>query len=189
MKKSTIVKQNKNIIESDQQEIKSSPWLEDYLDCFDFKLRPVTKAFLTKLAKELVQWSKNNKDALVVSDFFTEKGIPKTTYYNWIKKYENLKLAYDTALDFIASRREKGALKRELSESMVIRRQHAYDPEWKADKAQEKQDKIDVAIAIRHAINDTGEKNVTVVFSCYRDHSKELNCKCDVKDLQLTKES
>ena len=60
-------------------------WLEDYLDCFTFKLQPVTEKFLDRLGQELVHWAYNNEDALTLSQFYNSKGIPHDTFAKWYK--------------------------------------------------------------------------------------------------------
>lgn len=152
-----------------------SPWLEDYLNCFSFKLQPVTKAFIEKLAKELIEWAKNNDDALRIADFYWSKGIPDSTYYKWSKEHEILALAHKAALNFIASRREIGALKKKYSETLVMRRQHAYDQEWTESDKYHNQLKIDATkAAIQTAEIQTPIKVVFKNFISDEERDQEL---------------
>lgn len=170
---------NKNL-SSNQLNHQVSPWLGEYQDCFTFKIKPVTQSFIERFSADLVKWAYNNNDALIISQFYLGKGISSQTYYRWVNQHSALKEAHETALLCIGNRREIGALKRQFSEAMVVRRQHAYDAEWNADKLRNKQDKIDVAVAIKQAEVHSENKNITVVMSCLKDHSKNSDF-CDIK--------
>ena len=137
-----------------------SVWLEDYLDCFTFKLKPVTEQFIERLAKELFDWAKNDKNALRVSDFCWNKGIPEKTYYKWIKEHEVLQLAHEAAIHFIGSRRENGAINKKYSETIILKSQYKYDSMWAQIRADDKQDKIDVATTISKTNADALSKQV-----------------------------
>jgi len=162
---------------SNQSELQVSPWLGEYQDCFTFKIKPVTQAFIERFAADLVKWAYTNNEALIISQFYLGKGISPQTYYRWINQHNTLKEAHETAMLCIGNRREIGALKRQFSEAMVTQRQHAYDTAWEADRVRDKQDKIDVAVAIKQAEKEPEKKNLTVVMSCLKDHSKtEQTC-------------
>lgn len=163
--KKTIKKQSSN--QSDHQ---ISPWLGEYQDCFTFKTKPITQAFIERFARELTEWAYNDNEALIISQFYLGKGISPQTYYRWINQHNTLKEAHETAMLCIGNRREIGALKRKFSEAMVTQRQHAYDAEWNTDRLRDKQDKIDVAVAIKQAEENPGDKNITVVMSCFQKH-------------------
>jgi len=150
-----------------------SPWLGEYQDCFTFKMKPITQSFIERFAADLVKWAYHDKEALIISQFYLGKGISPQTYYRWINQYPALKEAHETSLLAIGNRREIGALKRQFSEAMVTRRQHAYDTEWNADKLRNKQDKIDVAVAIKQADDTPPEKkNLNIIMHCLIDHEK-----------------
>lgn len=157
-----------------------SSWLDEYQDCFTFKIKPITQLFIERFAADLVKWAYHNDEALIISQFYLGKGVSHQTYYRWINQHNALKEAHETALLCIGNRREIGALKRKFSEAIVTRRQHAYDAEWNADKLRNKQDKIDVAVAIKQAELHAENKNITVVMSCLKDHSKHSE-PCELK--------
>lgn len=114
------------------KEVKISPWLEDYLDCFTFQYRPVTEAFINRISTELVTWAKTDEKALKVRPFFSNKGIAQDTYNKWRKKYPTFTAAYNLALAIIGDRREHGAVERKLDGTVVTYMMHHYDPEWRA---------------------------------------------------------
>ena len=148
----------------------ASPWLGEYQDCFTFKTKPITQAFIEQFAADLVQWAYSNNEALIISQFYLSKGISPQTYYRWINQHELIKQAHETAMLCIGNRREIGALQRKFSEGMVTQRQHAYDAEWNADRLRDKQDKIDVAVAIKQAEENPEKKNISIVMSCFQQH-------------------
>lgn len=178
-----LMKLKNKTLPSNQLDHSVSPWLGEYQDCFTFKIKPITQSFIERFASDLVKWAYNDNEALIISQFYLSKGISPQTYYRWINQHSILKEAHETALLCIGNRREIGALKRKFSETMIARRQHAYDSEWNVDKLRNKQDKIDVAVAIKQAEDLSPEKkNITVVMNCLKDHEKHPE-PCDPKTL------
>jgi len=155
---------------SSEPKVQASPWLDEYQDCFTLKVKPITQAFIERFSTDLVNWAYNDQDALIISQFYLGKGISPQTFYRWVNKYELIKDANEIAKRCIGNRREIGALKKKYSESMILQRQCAYDPEWEADRLRKNQDKIDGAIAVKRADKDLEEKNMTVIMTCYQGH-------------------
>ena len=147
-------------------------FLEEYKDLFTFKMKPVSEAFIEKLAEEYMAWAKK-EDSLILSDFCDERHIEPRSFYNWCQKFDSMKEAHDYAKRRIASRRELGALNRKFSETMVIRRQHAYDPEWDKDRQRDKQDKIDIAIAVKKAAMEMSESKPQVIVLSELEYKKK----------------
>ncbi len=110
---------------------KPSPFYDQYRDLFTLKMKPIPEIFIEKIAVELIDWAKNNKDALVLRDFFHEKGIPVSSYKQWAQRNEVLRQAVEEAKYLIGSRREKGAIKRQYDVNMIRSSLFIYDPEWK----------------------------------------------------------
>lgn len=106
-------------------------WLEEYLDCFTFKMQPVTEMFLKRIAKELLEWAQNDKKALRLSQFYNSKKIPRKTFEGWYK-YDYFKEAKDMALLFIADRREIGTLEKRYEAGTNNFMMPEYDPSWKS---------------------------------------------------------
>ncbi len=120
---------NNTKIERDRESPKS-PWIEDYLDCFSFTMKPVTKAFIDRLAQEYITWSKEDPEALDIHDFYFNKNINRETFRRWRLKYPQLSEAHEFALHYIGSRRDKGALKRTFSEGAYKAKQAMYDKDF-----------------------------------------------------------
>lgn len=114
-----------------REEFQVSPWLEEYLDCFHLKYKPVTEMFLERISKELVLWSRTEEKAYKVSQFFSQKNIGYHTYMSWVKKYPLFESAFNLAKTIIGDRRESGALERKFDAGTVINMMPYYDPEWK----------------------------------------------------------
>ena len=113
-----------------KEEMEVSPWLEDYLDCFHLKYKPVTEKFLERISQEMLSWAKTNEKAYKISQFFSPKHIGYTTYTGWVNKYPQFAAAYNLAKTIIGDRRETGALERKLDAGTVIQMMPKYDPEW-----------------------------------------------------------
>lgn len=156
-----------------------SPWLDEYIDCFTFKTKPVTQAFIDRFSMDLAKWAHSDNNALIVSQFYLKKGIAPQTYYRWVNQHPKLKEAHEIAKLCIGNRRELGALNKKLSEAMVTQRQHFYDGDWETDRLRQKQDKIDIGIAIKKLEKGPEERQFTIVQSCFKDHSDETTEPCE----------
>jgi len=130
--KSNIKSLNDTTIARDREE-SAAPWFDEYQDCFDFKFKPITQKFIERLCQELIVWARTDNDAFRIEDFYYDRGICESTYYRWVAKHQDLKTAHEVAMNSLASRREKGALKRELSEKMVLQSLPRYDKRAKED--------------------------------------------------------
>jgi hypothetical protein len=101
-----------------------------YQDLFFMKEKPVSLAFLERFAQEVLNWSALDT-SLKITDFYLEKNIPNQVYYRWVKKYDFMKEAHETAMRRIASRREVGALTRKYDAGSVREFQALCDPEYR----------------------------------------------------------
>lgn len=119
-----------NPSEKRESEVKTSPWLEDYLDLFSFKMRPVTQAFIERLANELNEWSKK-ETSLVFVDFYGSKDIPEDAYFRWVRTYPELKSVHAIAKKRLAGRREVGGLTRKFDPTFAWNSLGKYDDDWK----------------------------------------------------------
>lgn len=104
--------------------------IDQYSDLFTFRMRPVSEAFIERLASDLVKWSIKADDALKLCQFILNKGIHPKTFYSWAKKYPTLGMAKDVALAAIGNRREIGAIKNKYNASVVMSQMSKYDPSW-----------------------------------------------------------
>lgn len=105
-------------------------WLEDYIDFQNHQTHPVTKSFLIRLGKELLEFSKK-PHVLRLEQFFIERNIPSTTGQTWAVKYPEFGLPYQAAKEIIYMRREDGAMNFKLHYSTIANTQFKNDPLWK----------------------------------------------------------
>lgn len=120
-----------------------SPWREDYMDLFTFRLTPITDGFIDRFSKELIDWAENDEKAIKISQFFSKKRIPSKTYYEWTNKYEPIRQAHELAKILIGNRREQGALERKYEASIVKQMMPYYDRDWRDIKSWESKLKED----------------------------------------------
>jgi len=112
-------------------ELNESKWIADYQDCFTFKMKPITEAFINRFTNEMVTWAETNEDALFMGKFLRAKGISRWTLYEWVQKYHDIKQAYDTCLWILGERREHGAIIRKYDSSTIAATMPHYSTEWK----------------------------------------------------------
>lgn len=104
--------------------------LDFYPDMFFLKEKPVSEAFIERLAREMVDWSKL-EDSLRITQFFNQRGIPNGMIYKWMEKFPMLKQAHEFAMGAIADRRDIGAITRKYDGNYIDKSQAMYDPEYK----------------------------------------------------------
>jgi len=101
-----------------------------YKDIYTNMTVPVTQSFLTRLAKDLVEWAFNDDNALKLTQFTRKVGMHSATFYRWANEHEVLGNALKAAKEAIGDRRETGALTGKYNYKMVIHQQHHYDKSW-----------------------------------------------------------
>jgi hypothetical protein len=104
----------------------NAKWVEDYVDCFSFKQKPISQEGLERFASDITKWAYENSEALSATEFPISKGIGQSTYYKWVVKYPIIKQAHETVMHIIGLRREHGAIKRIYSEKMILHNLHQY---------------------------------------------------------------
>jgi hypothetical protein len=113
---------------------KSNHWLDSYVNFYTQKRYPISDQIVAKMAEDLVNWAKNDQNAFKLSQFYLDRGIPHSTFKHLLKNRPVLKQAYEAARLIIGNRREIGALKNTYNATVIMRRQHAYDVDWKDDE-------------------------------------------------------
>jgi hypothetical protein len=104
---------------------------ECYEDMFTFVTTPISPEYLTKCAIEWVNMTYNNDDILFMNEYRMQKGIPQTTWEDWVNRSSKLKSAQSFVREIIAMRREKGGLLNKYNSAMVMKIQCVYSKEWK----------------------------------------------------------
>lgn len=111
-------------------DVRVSRWLEDYLDLFSLKMKPVTEGFIHRISQELNEWSKKD-DSLILKNFYTSKEIPKDAFYRWANTYPELKASLLHAKERISARREHGGMTRKFDPNFILNSMPMYDDDWK----------------------------------------------------------
>jgi len=104
---------------------------DQYKNMFSIKTKPVSEKFIHLLAKELVDWAIHNENALILKQFFFEKGIGTSDIHRWRKKNEGLDSAIKFAKEAIGVRRELGALTKKFDSRTIMKTMANYCDEWK----------------------------------------------------------
>lgn len=105
--------------------------LEEYTNLINHEQQWITESALMALARELVDWARNDKEALSLGHFFAERGISRGVFQGWRERYPLFNEAMALALCFIAHRREAGAITKKYDASIIAFMQPHYSPEWK----------------------------------------------------------
>jgi hypothetical protein len=89
-----------------------------YRDLRTWKMREVTESFFDELSEKLVLWVQLD-DAIHLSQFCLLQGFAESTLWNYAAKYPKVREALDIALEFIAARREVGAVYGKIGDRSV----------------------------------------------------------------------
>ena len=105
-----------------------------FRDEFVFHNKKVRVNFVEKLAQDLERAALEDPEFLILSDFWQQRGLRHTTIENWRGEFPCLENAIQEAKIAIGNRRLKGGFKKILSEKLVERTMHIYDPELRASE-------------------------------------------------------
>lgn len=97
---------------------------------FQFRQIPTSDAFLEHLAFKLIDWAKNDKDALTFDQFLSDYNLTWEGVSNWRKRYERLEIAWQYAKVCLSARREVGAIKNQYNSSVILKTMPLYSDQW-----------------------------------------------------------
>ncbi len=103
----------------------------DYLDTFTFKMKPMSIEGIERIASDIVNWARNNDDALKIAQFWNDRGINHQDFYRWMKWSPALKSAHETTMSILGTRREIGAIQKKFDSGMISFTMPFYDEDWK----------------------------------------------------------
>ena len=106
------------------------PWVDQYEDSFTHARIPVSESIVRQIATDLTTWAKTNKNALKLSEFYLDRGIPNSTFYFFKKKFPFFNEAIGTALEILGNRREIGAVRKKFDAGMISSQMAKYDKSW-----------------------------------------------------------
>jgi hypothetical protein len=92
---------------------------DEYLNLNTWKRTPYSVRSMELLAEEYLSWSKKDT-SWSAEEFYLDKGIPSKQFYEWIKKYEFLRIAHKEVLTRLGLRREAKMFKKEFPEKSVM---------------------------------------------------------------------
>jgi hypothetical protein len=101
-------------------------FLGEYYNMFTRQMSPITKRFIEQESSRIMEWAQL-QDSLRMVDYTDARGYTPEVYYDWVKKYPEIKIAHEFALRRIGSRREQGAMTRQFSEGTIHRTLGYYD--------------------------------------------------------------
>lgn len=165
-----LLGQSKNLDFNDVDNTpKQSRVAEIYTDIRTFKLKPILETFFDRLAEELIEWAANDEKAFRFTQFLRLKGIPSSTYYDWLTRYPKLKLAHQAAREALADRREVGAIVGKYAVASVMPQMVLYDDDWWKLEQKRAKLKADAAAEAKLKLQEADEKkiNYTVIVDKY----------------------
>lgn len=124
VKKIASKSSNTSKIQSDMTK-KDSHVTEEYLNYISHSIEPATNGYFKRLAIELITWAREDKEALIMAQFYLMKGISERTYYKWLDKYPELAEAHEVAVGFLANRREVYLFKQDNNSVRYMMPQYA----------------------------------------------------------------
>lgn len=93
---------------------------------------------LERMAAKLIEWAKD-PSVLIVTEFYTFRGITPQRWSDWCKRNKTLGDAYIIAKEIIGLRREVGAIVGDFKEATIHKSQAQYSHIWHDQQEKEKQ--------------------------------------------------
>lgn len=100
---------------------------EEYLSLFTFKYTPVSHETKVLMFEDYYKWALTEKEALIAEDFCQERGIPLSTWYEWMEGTPYFKKLHAYAKKAIGSRREKLAFMNKANATIFMTSAPHYD--------------------------------------------------------------
>jgi hypothetical protein len=121
----------------------------------------ITNVELEFLSELLLEWLDDEPDAITAESFYWAKKIPSSTWYDWLKKSQDLREAFEVAVEIIGERRERRGLTGEFNAQLVALSLPAYSKrlrDWKLQERKSNEDSIkQTIVVIRDKMPDTDE--------------------------------
>lgn len=153
-----MVKKTKPTKKSD---VIHSTWKEEYRNLFTNEEHHVNETFIERLGDELMKWAFEDENALVMTQFLRNKGIPTSTADKWLKKYDHFRERWCEARLAIGERREIGMIKKKYDINAIRPVMHHYSHIWKNSE--------EWRASLRNKTEENKQANVTVVIEKYDD--------------------
>jgi hypothetical protein len=115
----------------DASELSNSRTWVDFLSKETLNLYPGKDEWRQRLIYTLLKWSER-KESLEIMQFCIEYKIPRSTLWEWVDKYPDVKEAYENAKLAVACHRRLGSMNKKLDGVYAYKDMHMYDPTWHA---------------------------------------------------------
>lgn len=135
---------------------------QDFAMIYAFKQKPVSDAFLSDLAWDLITWAKD-ENIRDLRKFLVSRNICKQSFYNWCKRFPMLDEAREFAKMCIASNLFDGAVTKKYDASLATKVLPMYDDEWK---------QLNEWYAKLRETHDNKSGNITVVMSSFKEEEQ-----------------
>ena len=132
-KKDDIAKTISKVLKysGDADELSNSRTWIDFLDKETLSIYPGRDTWRKRLINTLLIWSER-PTSLELMQFCMEYKIPRSTLWEWVDKYPDIKTAYENAKLAVACHRRLGSMNKKLDGAYAYKDMHLYDPEWHA---------------------------------------------------------
>lgn len=97
-----------------------------------WRKRTLNKDQIMELCSDMYEWALQ-PTSVSIADFYNAWGIPRATFYELLKKSEELTYVHGLVKEIIGSRLHKLAMYKdnECNEKTIHRTLHCYHPDWK----------------------------------------------------------
>lgn len=133
--------------------------------------QPATDAMLERFADDQLEYYNTNPDVYNMEKYRITRGVPKSTYFDWLKRNAYLKAKHDFCLEIIALRRKERVT--DHDPKFLTHTLHTYDE--KHDRANK------YKAALRDYENESKSQSIRVVFEDYKKKDAD-NKNSDVKE-------
>lgn len=123
------MKKKKLNLQTNRREWKASMQL--FTEDFDIKDIDITEPILKLMSQDLLFWAKTNNEALTLDQFWNEYNIYRTYVERWKERFPWFVNVVELAKSIIGTRREVGALKKQLDSNIVVLTAPMYNKEIK----------------------------------------------------------
>jgi hypothetical protein len=128
VKKKKKVSRNNNNNEL-QALSKTRTWV-DFINNDAYLMFPEKLDWRKRFILTMLEWA-DQEDSLELQDFAVEMKIARSTLYKWGDDFSEVGAALKHVRLMLASRKRKGALRKEFDKDVAFRDMHVLDPEWR----------------------------------------------------------
>ena len=98
---------------------------------FAYRQIPISLAMVNNMADDLLVYHKTNPETITISDFWNDRGIARSTYYDLLDRHPHLKAAHQVALSRLADRMINVSFKSQGNWNVAKHVIHAYGEDYR----------------------------------------------------------